>query len=114
MVGGATVDGWLAYFQLKGNVALEANRITLPNLAAALRREMDLPVVDQTGLKGFYEVSLPVPGLWLRRSGSAEASEPSGVNLSKSLEKVGLKLEKGKAPIEHLVVDHAEKAPTGN
>ena len=28
-------------------------------------------------------------------------------------EKLGLKLESGRGPVEHLVIDHAEK-PTGN
>ena len=47
-------------------------------------------------------------------AGSNQASDPSGVNIFKSVEKLGLALEKHKAAIEHLVVEHVEKTPTEN
>jgi uncharacterized protein (TIGR03435 family) len=53
-----------------------------------------------------------------RRSGAdnsaQQASDPAGVNIFKSVEKLGLRLDKGQAPIERLVVDHVEKVPTEN
>jgi uncharacterized protein (TIGR03435 family) len=64
-----------------------------------------------------------IPGVWLTAApaapaagadGSAQASDPSGVNIFKSVEKLGLKLEKGRASIAHLVVEHIEKTPTEN
>jgi uncharacterized protein (TIGR03435 family) len=65
---------------------------------------------------------MPVPGLAARAAlaartspaGSDAAADPSGVDLVKSAEKLGLKLEKRKAPIERLIVDHAERVPTEN
>jgi len=65
---------------------------------------------------------MAVPALWLRASaprafatgGAVDASEPAGAGISRSLETLGLKLEKGKAVLEHFVVDHAEKVPTEN
>ena len=88
------------------------------------------PVVDQTGLTGHYEVALDLSyadlmaaarsanGLpALPDSGAAEASDPGGgggTSVFASVEKLGLKLEPGKAPVEQLVVDHAEKNPTEN
>jgi uncharacterized protein (TIGR03435 family) len=89
--------------------------------SAWLRREMDGPVIDMTGLTGLYDLSLPVPGMWLRNfpmaktwDDAAEPSDPAGVDLFKSLEKLGLKLEKRKVPIKQLVVDRAERVPIGN
>jgi uncharacterized protein (TIGR03435 family) len=88
----------------------------------ARRRDLpqDLPVLDMTGLKGFYNLTLdwvPEP----RQSGDsrsdlpAVADSPSGPTLLAALqEQLGLKLETRKAPIEILVVDHAERVPSEN
>jgi uncharacterized protein (TIGR03435 family) len=96
------------------------------------------PVVDMTYLKGSYEValdislaevmamaraaaqdagiSMPMPrasGGGENNSPAAAASEPSGgSSVFVSVQKLGLKLEKRKAPVEQLVIDHVEKAPT--
>jgi uncharacterized protein (TIGR03435 family) len=80
----------------------------------------DLPVLDMTGLKGFYNLTLD----WVpehRQSGDsrsdlpAVADSPSGPMLLTALqEQLGLKLETRKAPIEILVVDHAERVPSEN
>ena len=42
------------------------------------------------------------------------ASDPSGNVVAASVEKLGLKLEARKAPVETIVVDHLEKTPTEN
>lgn len=42
------------------------------------------------------------------------AEAASGDSLSNALEKLGLKLESRKSPVEVLVIDHAEKTPTDN
>jgi uncharacterized protein (TIGR03435 family) len=49
--------------------------------------------------------------------GGGEASDPGGgggTSVFASVEKLGLKLEPAKAPVQQLVVDHAEKMPTEN
>jgi uncharacterized protein (TIGR03435 family) len=47
--------------------------------------------------------------------GGGGASDPSGdTTVSDALQKLGLKLEKSKANLEQLVVDHVEKLPTEN
>jgi uncharacterized protein (TIGR03435 family) len=92
-------------------------------------------VVNQTGLTGAYEVtvksSLSWPTVMLRVEGAihVDTSRPfandSGANMNAhgpvsddpdatlvfSLEDLGLKLEKSKAPVERLVVDHVEMIP---
>ncbi len=91
-------------------------------------------VVDQTGLKGHYEVSLDLsladimalarrqgidmPGAPPPPGGAGEASDPGGggggSTVTGSVEKLGLKLESTKAQVQQLVVDHVEKTPTEN
>jgi uncharacterized protein (TIGR03435 family) len=45
---------------------------------------------------------------------SATASDPSGGGIFAALQKLGLKLEPRKAPMETIVIDHLEKTPTEN
>jgi uncharacterized protein (TIGR03435 family) len=120
---GSPAGGWQTYSRLNGSMVFDSNKITIPELVIVLKGQVDLPVIDMTGLKGAYEVSLPVPApslntaLAARSAGvdsSAQASDPSGVNIFKSVETLGLKLEKGKGPVERIVVEHVEKTPTEN
>lgn len=99
-------------------------------------------VVDRTGLKGHYEVSLELSLADLvaaaRRAGidvpnngggaagaggpamgggDAQASDPSGgggSTINHSLADLGLRLESARAPVQQLIVDSAEKMPTEN
>lgn len=79
-------------------------RLSLPAFAG--RR-----VVDQTGLTGRYDLTLHY---------SAADNPPAGPeNNAPSLEEalheqLGLKLAPSKAAIDVIVIDHAEKLPTGN
>jgi uncharacterized protein (TIGR03435 family) len=98
---------------------LTATRIGIRNLTEFLSRQTGRPVLDMTGLKGFYSFTLnytpeevpSVPG-----PGTAQIPESAvGASLFSAIqEQLGLKLEARKAPVEILVVDHAEKVPTEN
>jgi uncharacterized protein (TIGR03435 family) len=122
LAAGKTANGWTAYSLVGGVYVIDGARITISDLLAKslFKREVDGPVVDRRGLTGLYDLSLTVPGTWQKRSGGGAAqgvggaSEPAGVSLSKSLEKLGLKLEKGTISIKQLVVDAAEKSPIAN
>jgi uncharacterized protein (TIGR03435 family) len=106
---------------------------TLAALSGGLSRMMDRPVVDLTGIQGTYQVDLEwVPdeseggGMMAKMHGMAaqaggvgeahgEAADPNGLSLFGALqEKLGLKLEARKSPVDILVVDGAEKIPTEN
>jgi uncharacterized protein (TIGR03435 family) len=93
-------------------------------------------VVDMTGLKGYYAVSIelsiadlmsvarssgmappPPPGGSASAGAgpAAAASDPGGgTSILQSVEQMGLKLEQRKAPVEQLMIDHVEKTPTEN
>ncbi len=91
---------------------------------------VDKPVVDVTGLKGGYDVAVdisPEEAMSVARAsisflpaqgggdgGGAGASDPSGASIFKSVQRLGLKLDARKLPLDLLVIDHAEKAPTDN
>jgi len=69
----------------------------------------DRPVLDKTGLQGFFDLSLD----WVPDSAQPDPTS-AGPSLFTALEEqTGLKLEPRKAPFEFLAVDHVEK-PSGN
>jgi uncharacterized protein (TIGR03435 family) len=77
---------------------------SMPEFAEKLSqlREMDRPVVDRTGVKGVFDITL---------KGAASAMlQPDGPSLFTLVkEQLGLKFVSAKAPIEVLVIDRAEK-----
>jgi uncharacterized protein (TIGR03435 family) len=85
---------------------------------------LDLPVVDMTRLEGSYQVALDVASAQMRCGSTTPstgvdqavptASEPCGDAVRTSLGKQGLRLERRKAPMERIVIDHIEKIPTEN
>jgi bla regulator protein BlaR1 len=86
---------------------------SMANLAVYLERQLRRPVADRTGLSGKYNFQLD----WTPDSGpcSPAANSDNGSSDAPSIftaieEKLGLKLESTKGPIEVIVVDRAEKA----
>ena len=107
---------------------MERSKITMLELAGLLPSMMraygpgEHMVADQTGIKGFYQVSLDYSlGISLPRrpaaGGDASDAIPSdpqgGGTLDRSLDALGLKLEKREVMMDVYVVDHAEK-PSAN
>ncbi len=89
---------------------------TMARLAEQLGRQMDRPVLDMTGLKGVFNLTLN----WTPEEAMA-AKEETKVDietypplLTALQQQLGLKLEPKKAPVEVLVVDRIEKLPTEN
>jgi uncharacterized protein (TIGR03435 family) len=64
-------------------------------------------VVDRTGLKETYDVNL-----LFAREDLPEDQTPAP-SLEDAIRDLGLKLKKGRGPVEVIVVDHIEK-PSGN
>jgi uncharacterized protein (TIGR03435 family) len=90
--------------------------MTMEALAKNLSRQGYGEIVDATGLKGEYEISLS----WVSDQGvrpaepSAAASDPGADLFTALRESLGLRLEPRKAQTEVLVIDHIERVPTAN
>ncbi len=120
-----------------GQMHMEMERMTMATLAQTLTPMFDRPVVDRTDLKGAFTIALDLSMQDMlqmaRTAGIAgagappiagppggpgpdglAASDPTGGSIFMSVQQLGLKLEKQKAPIETIVVDSAEKSPTEN
>lgn len=112
-----------------GIVHFEYARMTMPSLAAFLSQgQVGRQVVDMTGLGGAFRVPLDIGGMLpfspagspVADKGGSQgqstptASDPSDNSIFASLQRVGLSIEKRRAPIEMLVVDRAERMPTEN
>jgi uncharacterized protein (TIGR03435 family) len=127
--GGVTVNyGSGAYFTFADN-KFEGKKLSASAMADVLARFTDRPVVDMTNLKGKYDFVLEFSpedfrAMAIRAAIAAGVALPPQVvqmaesasqdSLFNAIEKLGLKLESRKAPIEMLVIDHCEKAPTEN
>jgi uncharacterized protein (TIGR03435 family) len=105
-----------------GVLHFEFPSITMAELAEYLSGNIDLPVVDMTGLKGSYQAPLDIEIPGANRGLPPEpddagqpvprASDPSVFSVRASLEKLGLRLERRRVPTEKFVIDHIEKTPT--
>jgi bla regulator protein BlaR1 len=100
--GSFTMSTELGHQTLKG-------KMSMPQLADALGRELDRPVIDMTGLKGVFEIKLS----WLPdengfNAGSTDTT-PLGPSLSMALRELGLMLRTQKSPVEILVVDRVAR-----
>ncbi len=102
---------------------------TLGNFADMLGRWTDRPVLDKTGLTDKFDISLELSAEELSRSrtsnvvvvrgpgggtpGAAPEGNPGG-SLITSVQKLGLKMEAKRVPMDLIVVDKAEKVPLDN
>jgi uncharacterized protein (TIGR03435 family) len=80
---------------------------SMPQLAKYLTDAAGFPVVDQTGITGSYDIDFGY---------NAKPDEESNLPaLNQALEQAtGLLLKEQKVPVESIVIDSAEKAPTEN
>lgn len=101
----------------------DAESISTAGLADLLDNvaPLSLPIVDGTGLKGRYQLTLEIslsdmaggrpgpPG-----DGDSDMNAMVVRDFNLGLAKLGLRLEERKGEIDTIFVDHLEKTPTGN
>lgn len=100
-------------------MAVVIQRTPLAQLVEVLSNILRAPVLDETGLKGKYDVTINVaqylPEINEARGGGGRAMiDPIPIIMTGLQEELGLKLESRKMPLDLLIVNHAEKAPTEN
>ena len=88
-------------------IMIEAHSANLDSFARILARKMDLPVVNHTGLEGIFDFKLHwTPDTTRPQAGSA----PEWPSIFTAIqEQLGLRLRSQKAPVQVLVIDHAER-----
>ena len=83
-----------------------AKHAPLTNLVGQLSVAANRPVIDKTGLTGFYDFELR----WTPGALDASATDAPGDSIFTALQdQLGLKLEATTAPFDTVVIDHAEK-----
>jgi len=75
--------------------------------------QMDRPVLDRTGIPGFFDFNLKFAESNDEMKRALIAGDGASV-FTLIQEQLGLKLEARKGPVGMLVIDHAERAPTEN
>jgi len=126
---GVSVDLGQGCSYTLANDKFEGKKLSMDMLALTLERYTDRPIVNLTELKGKYDVTLDVTqedyrAMLIRAAVSEGLVLPAEIlrlmdantptSLMDSLQRVGLKLESRKAPLDVLVVDQARKTPTDN
>jgi uncharacterized protein (TIGR03435 family) len=96
-----------------GLVTMELTALSMPDVADAFARNLDATVVDRTNAEGKYSFKLTWnnedPNGGPAASGAAEFSA-----VQNAIATLGLHLQATKVPVQMIVVDHMERAPTEN
>jgi uncharacterized protein (TIGR03435 family) len=110
------------------NNRFEGKKLSMASFADTLERFTDRPVVDETGLKGRYDVAFDLSpedyqALLIRSAVSAGVvlppqalrilDTPAG-SLPAIVQPLGLKMESRKSPLDIIVIDKVEKTPQAN
>lgn len=96
-------------------VSLTAKRTSMADLATFAARGTGETVVDQTGIAGVYDFELK----WTLDPPTNDTASDRASILFTALEEtlkdtLGVRLQRKKAPVEMVVIDKAERQPTGN
>jgi uncharacterized protein (TIGR03435 family) len=114
-----------------GAMKMQLKKQTMTSFAETLARFLGSPVVDLTEIQGTYDFNLELTREDLSRGSGimivakpgagGDAGNPAGdgdtdtgSGIFKTVQDCGLKLDKRKAPMDLLVIDHIEKVPTEN
>jgi uncharacterized protein (TIGR03435 family) len=94
-----------------GALLLVGTGKTLSGLAEHISTELKAPVVDRTGLTGWFDISMEYSKVL---SASPTATNVGGLDFRSALERhLGLRLARQKVPVDMLVIDSVSQ-PTAN
>lgn len=90
-----------------GKGQLIATKVDMPLFSRALAGELGVTVIDKTNLRGAYDLKLE----WNPDEGVSAAVSSSSPSIFTAVqEQLGLRLESGRARVDVVVVEYAEKA----
>jgi uncharacterized protein (TIGR03435 family) len=100
-------------------LSVNVQRTPVSQLIDMMSNVLRAPVIDNTGLKGRYDLTLNLAkyAADLMAQGKSIDSAPADPATLISMilqEELGLKLEAKKMPLDMVIIDHAEKAPVEN
>jgi uncharacterized protein (TIGR03435 family) len=116
------------YVRFRGIGHIEVVKISLSSFADMISRFVDHPVVDKTGVHDLFDFKLDfavdpsllaIPGMAAKVAMEAKAAgrdtpDQDLPSIFTAIQTLGLKLEPNKAPMDIIVIDHAEKIPIEN
>jgi uncharacterized protein (TIGR03435 family) len=98
---------------------LVGNAVTLGRFASTVSPPLGRMVIDKTGLSGRFDIQMRwapepyesyLPQSIIDMSGETLTPDPSGPSFFSALqEQLGLRLETAKAPVEMLIIEHADR-----
>jgi uncharacterized protein (TIGR03435 family) len=101
--------GQSGYASVNGRARMQMLNSTMDQLASKLSNQLDTPVINATGLAGTHDYAL----YWAARS--VDGTDDGIPSLFSAVEsQLGLRLQPKKAAVTIIVIDHADRAPTGN
>ena len=110
MKNSESLDAYDVPLKPSGIGRITATRVGMAHFCWYLSQQLDRPVVDQTGLSGFYDFTLTTPPRPMRVAGGLEAAPPVNDELFAAVrEQLGLRLESRRAPVEVWVIDRVER-----
>jgi uncharacterized protein (TIGR03435 family) len=112
-------------FTTRGTRQIDAVRMTMSEFAALLSTNTGRPVLDRTNLTGVYAFSIELPpDAWQARmrvsagittaADGTPLNEPVSVSVPRGVERLGLKLEPRRIPVDTIVIDRIERVPSAN
>jgi uncharacterized protein (TIGR03435 family) len=109
-------------FVINGRAKITAQQATMRELATELERRVGVPVRDDTQLTDKFDFVLTFSPEGLNGPGgravpaaaTPDTQEPQRDLFSALQSDLGVRLESKRNPVEMIVLDHAEKTPTGN
>lgn len=99
------------------NITLDVHAMSMKDFSGTLG--LDRPVIDKTGVAGIFDFHLEfvldgaTPGFPFGSHEPTSSGDGAGPSIFTAIQKLGLKLESAKGPVEFLVIDHVEK-PSSN
>jgi uncharacterized protein (TIGR03435 family) len=98
-----TGGGSMSVHGYRARTDLSAHDIPMTSLAKTLAGAVHRTVIDKTGLKGNFDLTLQ----WSNDENPDSGAEQAPSIFTAVQEQLGLKLQSAKGPVETLVVDHA-------